>query len=423
MKKILFIIAILPLLAIAQGIPQTFQYKDGTQLGRWLVKDIPNKIIACCGTNQGQVLIFFPPAYNQGKKCAVGIWQGGKGETTNLDVTEVYANSLPAMIQRGLTPYSILPNKDTLWHILVAIHNNLQSSYRTKLPTILNWILDSAIDKTRYDPSYTWASGLSEGATGTWAFAAVDSLMSNRIHIIVPMANGGYDAPFASIQANVKAAIQHGMVFMPYVGTQDPGYAPYTSIWDPFLKANASKQYFPRFIPNGTHSANVWDVPWKSRSFWDTLGLFVTAPAPPTNPLKGKAKLWVDSLTKHYPNTFFHFADSSTVKHNFTSWGVTVNTSDDPGQWTSGGPYSPDMFLFNLKDGLYKVQLIIGDDAGNTDTATITLKAYGPPACPVCPICPAPRNVKTLQVQLWEGIWITVPLEAAKIGYDDGTNQ
>jgi hypothetical protein len=418
MKKLLLIIALFPLLALGQQTAQlNFTRKNNTQLGKWQVVDLPTSLFIY-SVPQGQVLTYIPPAYYRGKKCAVGIWQGGKGELTSLDVSEVYKNSLPFMIQNGLTPYSILPNKDTLWHILVCIHSNIQGAYRDPLRQIVPWILDSLKDVTTgkrltYDSAYTWASGLSEGGSGTWALFMVDSLLSKRVHFNVAMANGGYDDNLVKLMSNLQAAIRHGVIFLPYIGTQDPGFNPGGFLaYKSFLETNAPGQFFPRIITNGTHGPNVWDVPWKSRGFWDTIGLFGYKAAP-VNPLKGKAKLWVDSLTKHYPNTFFHFADSSTAKHNFTSWGVTVYTSDDPGQWTSGGPYSPDMFLFNLKDGLYKVQLIIGDDAGNTDTATITLKAYGPPACP------APRKVKTLQVQAF-GLWIIVPLEAAKIGYDDG---
>jgi hypothetical protein len=294
------------------------------------------------------------------------------------------------MIQNGLTPYSILPNKDTLWHIVVCIHSNIYGAYRDPLRQIVPWILDSLRDVTTgkllsYDPSYTWASGLSEGGSGTWAIFMVDSLLSKRVHTSVSMANGGYDDNFPKLSGNLLASVQHGVTFIPYIGKQDPGYnGPGFLAYDKFLKDNAPGQYFPRVIENGTHSANVWDVPWKSRGFWDSLALLHYV-APPVNPLKGAAKIWVDSLTKHYPNTYFHLADSSVGKHNFVSWGVTVYTGDDPGQWTSGGPYSPDMYLFNLKDGLYKVQLIIGDDAGNTDTATRTLRVYGPPACPPIP--------------------------------------
>lgn len=273
MLKYLFglILLIKGFIGEGQAIPQNFVHKDKEKIGRWLVLDIPNNIISCCGTNQGQFLVFFPPAYTQGKNCGVGIWQGGKGENTNLDISQVYANSLPMMIQNGLTPYSLLPNKDTLWHIVVAIHNNFQSSYRTKLGTIIPYILDSVVKK--YDPNYVWASGLSEGGAGTWGIFMLDSIQSRRVHFNFALANGGYDDDFIKLQPNLLAAIRNGVIFMPYIGTQDPGWSPFQA-YNAFLKENATKQYFPRLITNGTHSGNVWDLPWKSRGFWDSLGAF-----------------------------------------------------------------------------------------------------------------------------------------------------
>lgn len=425
MKKLLFIIAILPLLALGQQTAQlNFKYKNNTLLGKWQVVDLPTSLFIY-SVPQGQVLTYIPPAYYRGGKCAVGVWQGGKGELTSLDVSEVYKNSLPYMIQNGLTPYSILPNKDTLWHILVCIHSNIQGAYRDPLRQIVPWILDSLKDVTTgkrlvYDSAYTWASGLSEGGSGTWALFMVDSLLSKRVHFNVAMANGGYDDNLVKLMSNLQAAIRHGVIFLPYIGTQDPGYNPGGFLaYNAFLKTNAPGQYFPRVITNGTHSGNVWDVPWKSRGFWDSLGTFgYKATTPPTLPARPViAKALIDSPVINYPTTSVYLYDSS-----YAVKGATLNNSYfmlDSMPSNSGAkglvlPNSRGCWLFNLAPGGYRAKLRAFDSATNyVDTAYIRFQVNGPSACP------APRKVSSLQIPFLN-TWLPVPPEAAKIGYDDG---
>jgi len=407
---IVFFIVLKSLIGEGQGIPQVFVHKDGEKIGRWLVRDIPNNIIPCCGTNQGQYLIFFPPAYFQGKLCGVGIWQGGKLENTNLDVTQVYSNSLPLMIQNGLTPYSILPNKDTLWHVLVAIHNNFQSSYRTKLPPILNYIFDSIVKK--YNANYVWASGLSEGGTGTWGIFMIDSAMSKRFNFCIPMATGGYDDSFTALQYNLLVSIYRKVYFLPYLGTQDPGWLPFQT-YDAFLKNNAPGQYFPRFITNGTHSANVWDVPWKSRGFWDTLGMLnYKIPIIPTD-IPVHAKILQDSQIINYPNTVSYLFDSS-----YSGSGKLLNT-----QWfiqSAPNGLSPLLYkqgsgalwLSRLIPGVYKIGLRAFDSATNyIDTAYAYIKVNGP-VIPPCPTCPPPRKCIGFTIDAITGKFLFT--------YDDG---
>lgn len=424
MKKILLAILLFPLLIVAQTPQLNFVHKNGEIIGRWKVMDLPTTLFGP-GTPQGQLLIYYPTGKDSAH-VGLGIWQPGKGETSSLDLTQMYTSasggSLPAMIQNGLTPYSVLPNKDTIWHALVCIHNNFQSSYRAYLSSIIPYIMDKI--GLKFNPNYTWGSGLSEGGAGTWAISCIDSLLSKRVHVIVPLATGGYDN-FLSVPdyvANLKAAIAHKMYFLPYVGTQDPSYnAGGFLATDAFMKANASAgQYMPRVIPNGTHSSNVWDVPFKSRGFWDSLGMFMyvptAPPTPPVNPLH--ARIWVDSLTIHYPNVSVHLVDSSAGKHNYTSWGATAYPTGFPGLFWGGITFG-DMLLTNLMEGSYKVRLVIGDDQDNTDTAVVNIRVYGPPACPAPIICPAPRKVVSIQVPLF-GVMVPIPVDAAKISYDDG---
>lgn len=429
MKKLSSLLLFLPLFTLAQTAQLTFKYTNGSTVGRWKVLDLPTSMFGP-GTRQGQLLIFYP----QGKDSAhvgLGIWQPGKGETATSDITEIYTSgsgkSLPGMIQAGMNPFSRLPNGDTIWHALVCIHNDFQSSYRGYLPTIINYIMDKI--GLKFNPNYTWGSGLSEGGAGTWALSCIDSLMSKRIRVIVPMATGGYDnfLTDTKLLANLKAACRNGMRFLPYVGTQDPGYNPGGFLaTDAFLKTYAAGQYFPRVITNGTHSANVWDVPWKSRGFWDSLGLlsYKSAPLPP--PLKSipHAILSVDSPIIEYPNSVVHLSARGSYCENgkivsgdfyldFGDKRVILSPSDSEGVCASG-----------LRPGTYTFKLVVTDSAGNKDSSytSVLLNPVVIPACPPPVVCPPPRKVISIQVLLF-GAVINIPVDATKINYSDGTTQ
>jgi len=411
MRKTILAILLFPALAMAQTAQLNFKYKNGTTIGVWKVVDLPTSLIPV-GTHQGQLLIYYPVGKDV-THVGLGIWQPGKGETQSLDITEVYASttggSLPHMINSGLVPYSVLSNKDTIWYALVCIHNDFQSSYRAQLSNIIPYILDKI--GLQYNPAYTWASGLSEGGAGTWAISCVDSLLSKRIHAIVPLATGGYDQflTVASYVTNLLASLVHGMYFLPYVGTQDPSYNPAGFIaTDNFMKAKApAGQYLPRVITNGTHSANVWDLPWKSRGFWDSLGnlLSMQSVPPPPNPLH--ARIWAENLVIGYPITSARFVDSSSGAHDYTTWGATAYPTGSPGRWYGGMTFG-DMLFTNLTEGIYKIQLVIGDDYGHTDTAVANLRVYGPPK----------RVVMSIIAHLF-GVPVNIPLDAADIIYND----
>jgi len=406
MKIITLILTLLTFLAKAQTAQLNFVHKNGEIIGKWKVMDLPTSLIPV-GTPQGQLLIYTPPAYNQGKKCGLCIWQGGKGENTSLDVTQVYANSLPNMIQNGLVPYSIMPNKDTLWHILVAIHNNFQSSYRAQLSNIIPWILNKS--GLIYDKNYVWASGLSEGGAGTWAISCVDSLLSNSIHAIIPMATGGYDN-FLSVSAyvtNLMASIKHKLYFIPYIGTQDPSYNELGFLaTNAFMKTNANPgQYLPHIIPNGTHSSNVWDVPWKSRIFWDSLGLLLSKniiSIPPNTDLAVHAKINQDSVEINYPNTQIIFTDAS-----YSGSGVLLNSYISIMSYPTGAkpiltPIGNNkVILSGVIPGTYGVKALAFDSATNfVDTAYAYIKVNGPQPCSTI-ACPPQRKINSF---LWDRI-------------------
>lgn len=287
MLKYLFgiILLIKSILGNTQTAQLNFVYKNGSMAGRWYVMDLPVSLFDPW-VPQGQLAVFYPPVYSVGKLCGLIFFSPGDGENTSLDITQVNVNSLARMVAGGLTPYSILPNKDTLFWVVVAIHNNAGSAYRTQLKQILPWIFDKS--GIKYDPNHVWTTGLSGGGSATWASVMIDTSISKRITGMMSLANGGWDSNLPLYNSNLNFACTHGVYFFPYIGTADPGYnASGFLAYDALLKQWClPDHYHPHVILNGTHSANVWDVPFNSRAIWDSLGIIgYTPPTIPSAPV------------------------------------------------------------------------------------------------------------------------------------------
>jgi hypothetical protein len=283
MLKYLFLFILLTkgFLGESQTTQLNFTYKNGVTVGRSVVMDLPVTLFDPW-VPQGQLFIFYPPAYKLGKVCGFIFFSPGDGENTTLDITQVNVNSLPRMIAAGMTPYSLLPNKDTLWWVVASIHNNAGSAYRTQLKKILPWILDNS--GIKYDPKHVWTSGLSGGGSATWASIMIDTSLSRRVTGTMSLANGGFDSNLSTYMANLVFACTRGVYFFPYIGTSDPGYNTSGFLaYDAVLKQYClPDHYHPHVILNGTHSANVWDVPWNSRAIWDSLGIIGYTASSPT---------------------------------------------------------------------------------------------------------------------------------------------
>lgn len=374
--------------------------------------DLPTSIFTY-SVPQGQLLIFYPPAYKLGKTCGLINFLPGDGENNSLDIRQCYVNSLPRMIQAGMTPYSILPNKDTLWWIVACIHNNSGSAYRTQLKQILPWIFDKS--GIRFDPAHVGVTGLSGGGSATWASVMIDTALSRRINWILPMANGGYDDQLSKLMANLVQACKNGVYFFPFIGTQDPGYnAVGFFAYDAVLKTYALKDhYHPHVVTGGKHDASTWDVPWTDRNIWDSLAVigYTSIQPAPSRPVI--AKLILDSTVIHYPNTSIYVYDSSyAVKGAALNNSYIMMDSVPSGSSAKGFtfPNSKGSWFFNLSPGGYRLRIYAIDSATNyVDTAYARFTVYGP----------AQRKVVSIQVPVF-GVMINVPIDAAKIGYDDG---
>lgn len=395
MKKILFLL--FPLFVQAQTTQLNFTYKNGQTVGRSIVMDLPVTLFDYW-VPQGQLLVFYPPAYYQGKVCGFMLFNAGDGEQIGLDVTLVNKNSLPYMISKGLTPYSILPNKDTLWWVVASIHNNAGSAYRSQLKQIIPWILDKS--GIKYDPHHVGVSGLSGGGSATWASVMTDTAVAARITWIASLANGGYDDKLPALKNNLIYWLQHGGHAYPYIGTQDPGYnGPGFFAYDTVCRKYALPDcYHPHIIFNGTHSANVWDVPWNSRTIWDSLGAIgYTATTPPAAP-RVKAYIYTDSTTIHYPTSWVTLIDTSINAGGGGSWDI-IDYPPGPPPIISTIDFHH-AYYFGLRPGVYTIGIHVYGLSGNTtttinnadhtqttttdfnnmDSATVKVTVIGPPS-------------------------------------------
>lgn len=405
-----YVLLFLPLFSWAQTTQMNFAYKNGATVGRSVVMDLPTTLFQPW-VPQGQLLIFYPPAYKAGKLCGLIIFNPGDGEQKDLDVSKCNVNSLPRMVAAGLTPYSILPNKDTLYWVVVSIHNNSGSAYRTQLAQILPWIFDKS--GIKYDNKHVWISGLSGGGSATWASVMIDTTLAKRITGIMPLANGGYDDQLPKLQGNLITACKNALYFFPYIGTQDPGYnGPGFYAYDALLRTYALKdRYHPHVITGGQHNATVWDVPFNDRKIWDSLGIIgYTAPPPPVP--KVKAILKIDSAIIHYPTTWVTIIDSS-----INSYGGSWDILDGPNKPVITGLGTSKAIYSGLVPGIYRIGIHVYGDGNtatsftNVDSAFVDVIVYGPPPCP------PPRTLIGLEMTIINGLF------AWKISYSDGTTE
>jgi len=438
MKKLLFFLCLLPIFGISQTTIVDSIVPNGTVIGNQTAIPIP---VYAPGYPLGQALIYYPDDYslpqNANKRYPLFVFLHGAGEGTKLNISEVTNTSLPYLIKNGLKPYGIDPiTGDTVKYIIVSPHcAKCGGSY--SFPQ-LKYTIPYLFTAFRVDTTCVWIGGLSSGGRGTWSTVMgdagnpiwADTFYTKRITGIMPMANGGYDLALNnSINRGVlDTTDRRGLCCLYVIGDQDPGYNQigFFAYQAEMKKYCQPGKYFDSVIIGGTHSANVWNTPFpltarlwsKTMNSWTQMWVMrktppaIVTPPPPQTDSPVHAHLLQDSTVINYPNTAIYFFDSSysgSGKLLNTQFLITASPTGLPPlivRLSSGG-----IWVSRLIPGIYQAKLLAFDSATNyIDTSTIYFKVIGPPP---------PRKVISLIVSLY-GVQVPWPLDAAKIGYDDG---
>jgi|SRR6185312_2847307 len=272
----------------SQTAALNFLHKDGETISGMKVMTLPTSIFAP-NIPQQQVLIWYPPSYNTTKDSfRLIVFNPGDGENNSLDITQVTKNSLARMLAAGMKAYSLV-GKDTIWYVVAITHTNAGSALRAPQAQSIPWLLYKS--GLRVKPKVI-VTGLSGGGSATYASIMTDSNLTKLVGIIVPLANWGWDENYkiAAYRERLDSALhQYGVSVWEYIGTQDPGFqSGFTSYRNDLFKYSLPGMYHEHIITNGKHDASVWDVPWNSRTTWDSLGIIIgkptSVPAPPSNP-------------------------------------------------------------------------------------------------------------------------------------------
>jgi hypothetical protein len=275
--RIVLLLAIYSCIFLSQPITSWSQVQPlGTVIGNQTVISIP---IAPAGYPTAQALIYYPDDYflpaNANKKYPLYIFMHGAGEGSTDNITEVTNTSLPQLIAQGLKPYAIDVNTgDTIKFIVISPHcASCGSNY--SYPQ-LQYTIPSVMYSYRVDTSCVWVGGLSAGARGTWSVVmgnnVGDTALGKRITGIMPMANGGYDNYLGTLEPNLDTIARRGLGCLYVIGDQDPGYNSigyfaYNTVMQTYSQTG---KYFTKVIVGGTHSANVWNLPFpESAHVWD----------------------------------------------------------------------------------------------------------------------------------------------------------
>lgn len=249
---------------------QTFIKKVGDIVGNQTVISVP----IAPGSPTRQALIYYPDDYFKTNKTYPVYFFLHGSEEAGTD-TKLTNTSLPYLIKNGLKPYNIDPiSKDTIKWIIISPQcseagGNCSYSYPQ-----LRYTIPYCLQNYRIDKNCVWAGGLSMGGSATFSLGMSDtSFTMTYLTGLMPMANGGYDTYLASLGKNLAYSMQHGLSLLYIIGDQDPGFNPSGySAYNNLLAANAMPgRYFTKVIVGGTHSANVWNLPFPiTARVWST---------------------------------------------------------------------------------------------------------------------------------------------------------
>lgn len=389
MRRLILCMALLNIVWLTASAQWTVP--TGSTIGNQKVIEVP---INAGGSSKAQALMYMPDDYNStSKKYPVFIFLHGVGEGQSNDINELFHTSLPKLIRDGLVPQGTdSATGQTVKWITVSPHaasTNYSYQYAQ-----LRYIVPYLVNTYRIDPSCIWIGGLSAGGSGTWSNAMNDLNFSNSLAGIMPLANGGWDNNFNNdtYRSILDQSMTNGLAVLSSVGTQDPGYNN-AKIYEAEVRkyAQPNKVLF-YYVPNGTHSTNVWDPPfylnttfWAGKNAWTRMwslrrgGSTSTPPATNQNPT---ANAGADKSITLPTNTVTVTGTGTDPDGSIVSYAWTKQSG---GAATIASPSSASTAINGLTQGSYVFRLTVTDNKGATafDDVAVTVNAAAttpPPA-------------------------------------------
>jgi hypothetical protein len=280
--KILSLLLVLGYAGYGQNASSGYTQPVGTVLGSQTVINMLYAPTPAYGL--GYALVYYPDDYflpqNANKRYPTFFFCPGNGEHSQVNIIEVLKTSLPQLISQGLKPYGIDPiTHDTIKWIVVSQHNpggGGAYAYPQLQYTIPYMLTGQA--GLRIDTSCFWIGGLSGGGRATWSVpmgttANTDTLIGKRITGIMPMANGGFDGFISVTNMNLDTVARRGLACLYIIGDQDPGWNGLGGMAynDTMTRYSQPGRYKFRLVAGGTHSENVWNIPFPlSADVWST---------------------------------------------------------------------------------------------------------------------------------------------------------
>jgi len=214
-----------------------------------------------------------------------------------------------------------------------------------------------------------------------------DTLIGKRITGIMPMANGGFDNFINITNMNLDTVARRGLGCLYIIGDQDPGYNTigYFAYNDTMTRYSQPGKYKSRVVIGGTHSENVWNVPfplnadpWSTGMNSWTLMWTMRKNAAITS-LTADAGV---NQTITLPTNSVTLSGSGSTPSGTTITGYQWSRISGPNTPTITSPNSQNTTVTGLVQGTYVFQLQVTNSASNTATDQISVTVNPAPANP-----------------------------------------
>jgi len=393
--KLLFLLLLFSQIIYAQNTSSGYTQPVGTVLGR---QTVINMAYNAPGFALGYALVYYPDDYflpqNASKRYPLYFFSPGNGENAQTNIIEVLRTSLPELISQGLNPYGIDPvTHDTVKWIVVSQHcPGCGGSYAyPQLQYTIPYILSGQAG-LRVDTSCVWAGGLSGGGRATWSIPMgttphTDTLIGKRITGIMPMANGGFDNFMSTTNMNLDTVAKRGLGCLYIIGDQDPGWNTIGGMAynDTMTRYSQPGKYHFRLVLGGTHSENVWNIPFPlNADVWNT-GMNCWTLMWTLRKNAAITTLTADAGVNQnvtLPTSSITLSGSGSTPTGTTVTSYNWTRVSGPNTPTIVSPTSATTSVTGLVQGTYVFQLQVTNSASNTATDQVSIIVSPAPANP-----------------------------------------